>query len=144
MAAVEELCRDILSRHRIPADRIVGHSDIAPDRKSDPGELFDWTRLARAGVGLWPPPPPEQASRRGRGIGVVQRAAALSDLSRIGYCVTVGAEQIAVAAFQRRFRPERWDGLLDTETCVRLVQLRQTVEVTQAVRAAARRTLRFN
>jgi N-acetylmuramoyl-L-alanine amidase len=58
MAALEELCRDILSRHPIPPYRVVGHSDIAPDRKADPGELFDWPRLARAGIGLWPPGAP--------------------------------------------------------------------------------------
>src|SRR5919201_6489610 len=54
MASVEELCRDVISRHPIPPHRILGHSDIAPDRKSDPGELFDWPRLARAGIGIWP------------------------------------------------------------------------------------------
>ena len=51
MQAVEALCRDIVARWRIPAHRVVGHSDIAPTRKSDPGELFDWPRLARAGIG---------------------------------------------------------------------------------------------
>ena len=119
MATVEELCRDILSRWRIPPYRIVGHSDIAPERKSDPGELFDWARLARAGIGLWPEPPANQARRRGRGVGVVERAAALADLARIGYCVGAATERVAVAAFQRRFRPERWDGLVDGETRMR-------------------------
>ena len=113
MRAVEALCRDIVARRRIPPYRIVGHSDIAPDRKSDPGELFDWQRLARAGIGLWPPSSPDVARRRGRGVGVIHRTAALADLARIGYCVSRGTEQIALAAFQRRFRPERWDGLLD-------------------------------
>jgi N-acetylmuramoyl-L-alanine amidase len=55
MASVETLCRDLVSRYSIPPHRIVGHSDIAPERKSDPGELFDWPRLARAGIGIWPP-----------------------------------------------------------------------------------------
>ena len=143
MAAVEALCRDILSRHPIPPDRIVGHSDIAPDRKSDPGELFDWPRLARAGIGLWPPPDPELQRRRGRGVGVVERAAALADLARIGYCVTPGAEQPAIAAFQRRFRPERWDGLLDGETAARLGEVRMAVEAAQAAEQHRRRS-RFN
>ncbi|HEX3860648.1 MAG TPA: N-acetylmuramoyl-L-alanine amidase [Stellaceae bacterium] len=143
MAAVEALCRDILGRYRIPPDRIVAHSDIAPDRKADPGELFDWPRLARAGIGLWPPPR-DITAQRGRGGGVIQRFAALSDLARIGYCVTAGAEQVALAAFQRRFRPERWDGLLDAETSVRLVDLRQAVEAVQAVRAPRPRGVRFN
>jgi len=148
MAAVERLCRDILGRHRIPPHRVVGHSDIAPDRKADPGELFDWRRLAAAGVGLWPPPPhPDDAAAagRGRGVGIVRRTAALSDLARIGYCVSAGAatEQVALAAFQRRYRPERWDGLLDVETSDRLRDVRMAVEVAQAAEAQ-RRLNRFN
>ena len=143
MAAVERLCRDLLARHRIPPDRVVGHSDIAPDRKSDPGELFDWPRLARAGIGLWPPPAAGLSRRRGRGVGVVQHAAALADLARIGYCVSAAAEQIALAAFQRRFRPERWDGLLDAETCARLAEVRMAVEAAQAAEEQRRRS-RFN
>jgi N-acetylmuramoyl-L-alanine amidase len=143
MAAVEALCRDILSRHPIPPYRVVGHSDIAPDRKTDPGELFDWARLARAGIGLWPPPAPGLARRRGQGVGVVSRAAALSDLARIGYCVTPATEEVALAAFQRRFRAERWDGLFDGETCARLAEVRMAVEAAQAAEATRRRT-RFN
>ena len=148
MAAVEALCRDILSRRRIPPYRVVGHSDIAPDRKADPGELFDWPRLARAGIGLWPAPAPGLARRRGRGVGVVQRAAALADLARIGYCVSAGTEEVALAAFQRRFRPERWDGLLDAETCARLAELRMAVEAAQAAHNVAAHSMagrrRFN
>ena len=143
MAAVEELCRDILSRWRVPAYRIVGHSDIAPDRKSDPGELFDWRRLARARIGLWPEPGAEQARRRGRGVGVVERAGALADLARIGYCVSAATERVAVVAFQRRFRPQRWDGLIDGETRMRLRQVREAVELAQAQAQLARRR-RYN
>ena len=143
MRAVEMLCRDIVARRRIPPYRIVGHSDIAPDRKSDPGELFDWPRLARAGIGLWPPSSPDIVRRRGRGVGVIHRTAALSDLARIGYCVSRGTEQIALAAFQRRFRPERWDGLLDAETSLRLRDVRLAVEATQAAEAIRLRN-RFN
>ena len=140
MAAVEQLCQDIIARNRIPPYRVVGHSDIAPDRKADPGELFDWPRLARAGIGLWPPPAVDLALRRGRGVGVVSHAAALADLARIGYCVSAATEEVALAAFQRRFRPERWDGLLDAETCARLIELRMAVEAAQAAEEARRRT----
>jgi len=139
MTSVEALCRDIQARRRIPAHRVVGHSDIAPTRKSDPGELFDWPRLARAGIGLWPPPAPELRSRRGRGVGVVERAAALSDLARIGYQVEPGNEAPALTAFQRRYRPERWDGRLDGETAGRLAEVRQAVEAVQAAEEAAKR-----
>ena len=142
MAAVEALCRDILARHRIPPHRIVGHSDIAPDRKSDPGELFDWPRLARAGIGLWPSPEPAATRRRGRGVGVITRTAALADLARIGYCVTPETEPVALAAFQRRYRPDRWDGLCDAETCARLREVRMAVEAAQAAEDMRRRRFR--
>ena len=91
MVALERLSGTLLSRFLIPPDRVVGHSDIAPDRKSDPGELFDWPRLARAGIGTWPEPAADLAHRRGRGVGVVERAGALADLAAIGYCVTAAA-----------------------------------------------------
>jgi N-acetyl-anhydromuramyl-L-alanine amidase AmpD len=102
--------------------------------------LFDWPRLARAGIGLWPPPAPGLARRRGRGVGLVNHAGALADLARIGYCVSAATEQVALAAFQRRFRPERWDGLLDGETCARLAEVRMAVEAAQAAEEARRRT----
>jgi N-acetylmuramoyl-L-alanine amidase len=143
MASVERLCRDVIGRHRIPPYRVVGHSDIAPDRKSDPGELFDWPRLARAGIGLWPPPAADAARRRGRAVGLVHRTAALADLARIGYCVSGATAPVAIAAFQRRFRPERWDGLLDAETCIRLRDVRMAVEAAQAAQEQRLRT-RFN
>jgi N-acetylmuramoyl-L-alanine amidase len=132
MAVVERLCRDILARHRIPAHRVVGHSDIAPDRKTDPGELFDWRRLARAGIGLWPQPtgsgaePEVELARAAADLAAADLAAA--DLAAIGYCPTSdaipGAENVAVAAFQRRFRPARVDGVVDRETAARLAQVR--------------------
>ena len=139
MQAVEGLCRDILARRRIPAHRIVGHSDIAPTRKSDPGELFDWPGLARAGIGLWPEPAPELRRRRGRGVGIVERARALADLARIGYEVVPGNEAPALAAFQRRFRPERWDGRLDGETSGRLAEVAQLYDASSAALDASRR-----
>ncbi|MEX2202220.1 MAG: N-acetylmuramoyl-L-alanine amidase, partial [Dongiaceae bacterium] len=54
MKTLIELAQGILQRHPIPASRVIGHSDVAPTRKEDPGELFDWQRLAAAGIGLWP------------------------------------------------------------------------------------------
>jgi N-acetylmuramoyl-L-alanine amidase len=124
MASVARLCGALLDRFPIPSHRVVGHSDIAPDRKSDPGELFDWLRLARAGGGIWPEPAADHTRGRGRGVGVIERAGALADLAAIGYCITAGAESTCVAAFQRRFRPERWDGRLDGETAWRLGEVR--------------------
>ena len=111
MQALEELARGILARHPIPAHRVLGHSDVAPARKIDPGELFDWQRLAASGIGKWPTPaegPEDFAS--------VQKA-----LARFGYEVRASGEadeatQLALSAFQRHFRPARIDGLADTET----------------------------
>jgi N-acetylmuramoyl-L-alanine amidase len=143
MAAVEALCREIMARHRIPPYRVVGHSDIAPDRKWDPGELFDWRRLAVAGIGLWPSPAAGLSRHRGRGIGLIERAAALADLARIGYEVVPGNETVALAAFQRRFRPERWDGLFDGESGGRLREVRMAVEAAQAAEER-RLATRFN
>ena len=118
MAAVEHLCRDLLSRLPIPPDRIVGHSDIAPDRKIDPGELFDWPRLARAGIGIWPAP-------GHRPIAVpVDRMRALADLEAIGYGSPPASPGAAVAAFQRRYRQSRCDGRIDSETAARIAEVR--------------------
>jgi N-acetylmuramoyl-L-alanine amidase len=135
MEALVLLSREILRRHPIPPDRIVAHSDIAPDRKADPGELFDWAFLAAAGIGIWPPP---ATGGRGRGIGAVERAAALADLAAIGYCIDPHDPAVALTAFQRRFRPERWDGRLDGETAVRLAEVRAAYDAARQ----RRRTLR--
>jgi N-acetylmuramoyl-L-alanine amidase len=118
MAAVEALCADLISRHAIPAHRVVGHSDIAPDRKADPGELFDWPRLARAGIGIWPGAKSSDPARE------IDPAQALADLAAIGYCATERSLRPAVTAFQRRFRQSRCDGRLDPETAARLSEVR--------------------
>lgn len=135
MAAVERLCHDILSRHPIPPYRVVGHSDIAPDRKTDPGELFAWPRLARAGIGIWPEPSELSVAAS------VDHAKAITDLGAIGYCTAHDIETAAITAFQRRFRPARCDGVLDVETAVRIAEIcaayrwaRQDPEVSTALR----------
>jgi len=119
MRALEELARGILARHPIPAHRVLGHSDVAPARKIDPGELFDWRRLARAGIGLWPEvldaPDPGPADTP-LAVSDVQ-----SKLGRFGYDVAATgvvdqATRQALSAFQRRFRPSRFDGAPDGET----------------------------
>ena len=116
MAAVADLCLDILGRHPIPAVNVVGHSDIAPDRKQDPGELFDWEGLAANGIGFWPVG--VDGSGGDRPDDGMVRAAAL--LSRIGYPVDPARPAVALRAFQRRFRPERVDGEADSGTLARL------------------------
>ncbi len=112
--ALIELCRGILGRHSaIEPRNVVGHSDIAPRRKVDPGLRFPWTALAKAGIGLWPRPGAAPLK------GDVQPA-----LQRYGYAPPgeVAAEDI-VRAFQRHFRPSKEDGVADPETRVRLADL---------------------
>ncbi len=118
LAALEELCRGILARHPIPPRHVLGHSDVAPQRKSDPGELFDWSRLARAGVGLWPDFFAPVASPQT--IIETQR-----QLAAIGYQVSASGvpdaeTRLIVTAFQRHFRPARCDGEADAETRARI------------------------
>ncbi len=103
MEALIELAKGILARHPIPPRNVVGHADIAPARKMDPGELFDWPRLAAAGIGLWPADGPTA------GAGGSAR-----ELGGIGYDTADLAA--AVTAFQRRFRPSSIDGEIDAET----------------------------
>ena len=132
MATVEWLCRDILSRHPIPPDRVVGHSDIAPKRKTDPGELFDWPRLARAGIGIWPAP------GRPNTAAAVDPGRAAANLAVIGYGAGPGVETAAVAAFQRRFRPACVDGIIDAETALRLAEVRLAFARSRAAIARTR------
>jgi N-acetylmuramoyl-L-alanine amidase len=121
MAAVEALCRGVLARHPIPPRHVLGHSDVAPQRKTDPGELFDWPRLARAGIGLWPEFGLVSANLVAEEEAVPRARAALK---RIGYEVPPAGDAAAmgklVTAFQRRYRPARCDGALDGETLARI------------------------
>lgn len=122
MRALETLALGILSRHPIPPRRVLGHSDVAPLRKEDPGELFDWARLARAGIGLWP------AGAQVATEELADLARLQAGLARFGYAVpgsgVLDAETKAVVtAFQRHFRPLRVDGLPDAGTAARLAAL---------------------
>lgn len=129
MRAVEALCRDIMSRHAIPPHRVLAHSDVAPGRKRDPGEKFDWEGLARAGIGLWVPPAPvEDDQGLGPGDEGTKVEALQRDLLAYGYGVEVtttygtGLEKV-VEAFQRHFRTARIDGRADASTLDTLARL---------------------
>ena len=106
MAALLTLAGEIVARHRIEPVMVVGHSDIAPTRKIDPGELFDWPRLAQAGLALATPPADIDPNWTDEGT--------LHALARFGY--DVADPRAALSAFQRRFRPSRFDGVIDAET----------------------------
>ena len=121
------LCRDLIGRYSIPPHRVVGHSDIAPERKSDPGELFDWARLARAGIGIWPPAKPES-----RGFAI-NPAEAIGDLSSIGYCANAEVANARARCFSTPLptrvlrRPARCRNRrppLGSEGCLRAIESR--------------------
>jgi len=132
--AVIALVGDIRTRWDIPNWRIVGHSDVAPARKEDPGELFPWKRLAEAGHGLWfePEPAPGPALKEGdEGVGVF---ALQAGLHRLGYEPLPSGKYDAetatvVRAFQRHWRQEKVDGIADGETRARLMGLLQLAQV---------------
>lgn len=106
MDALLPLLADILDRHDIPRANVVGHSDIAPARKQDPGELFDWRRLARLGLALDTP-------RAKMNLFYDNPGKFYLALERFGYDISDG--RAAVTAFQRRWRPELIDGEIDGE-----------------------------
>lgn len=122
MAAVVALAVDVVRRWRIAPSRVLAHSDVAPERKNDPGEKFDWQRLAGAGVGLWVPPVPlGEDSPLGPGARDARVAHAQRLLSGYGYGIPITGELDlltgkVLAAFQRHFRPARIDGCLDRST----------------------------
>ena len=136
MLALVELCRDLVGRYAIPPRHVLGHSDVAPERKRDPGELFDWRRIAGAGVGLWP----EVAVVRGelglvlgRGDSGRPVAELQHGLAEFGYKVPTegvfdGATAAVVTAFQRHFRPALCDGVADGETVQRLFALLRLID----------------
>ncbi|MGH6989572.1 MAG: N-acetylmuramoyl-L-alanine amidase [Stellaceae bacterium] len=115
IAAAATLCGDIVRRRRIVPRSVLGHSDVAPHRKQDPGELFPWPRLAEAGIGLWP----DMAATPHRLPASVAEMQEM--LAAYGYELPVTGDadsrtsQVLVA-FQRHFRPERCDGIADDET----------------------------
>ena len=112
--AVIALCRDILARHDVPQVNIVGHSDIAPERKQDPGELFPWRLLSEAGIGLWP-----DERRQAATDMALDAPQATLILEAIGYALNPDQPEsleACVRAFQRRWRPDDISGLVDDET----------------------------
>ncbi len=128
VAAVIALVADIRGRWTIEDDQIVAHSDVAPDRKQDPGELFPWKRLAEAGHGYWAEVPAAPGGPLGEGEAGPGVFALQAGLTRLGYdCAPSGEYEprttTIVRAFQRHWRPERVDGVADGETRARLIAL---------------------
>jgi N-acetylmuramoyl-L-alanine amidase len=129
IGAVIALCKDIISRHKIPADRVLAHSDVAPGRKQDPGEKFPWRQLHEQDVGHWVEP---AAIVEAPFLGIGDCGSSVSELQMhlagYGYGISVtgnfdAATRDVVAAFQRHFRPARIDGVADASTRKTLINL---------------------
>ena len=116
------LLKDIIGRHQIKPPNIVGHSDIAPQRKTDPGPLFPWKQLAAAGIGRWyDAARAYQYEKEFLLHGMPDIAWIQAELARVGYAVPRNGEldkatRNVLAAFQMHFRPSRCDGMPDAET----------------------------
>lgn len=130
MRGVIELCRDIVSRHNIKPEGVLAHSDVAPERKIDPGEKFNWALLARQGLGHWVRPSPLRDGDAGLGNGATGEAVDLAQklLADYGYDVPRSGELDAkmlkvIRAFQLHFRPMKCDGRLDHSTLQTLQRL---------------------
>ncbi len=126
IVALVELCKDIFTRHPIPPQRVLAHSDVAPLRKDDPGELFPWGELNADGVGHWVMPEMVVA---GPMLQLGDSGAAVADLKQRfrEYGYGLGAELLfddemaaVVRAFQRHFRPAQVDGIADVSTVATL------------------------
>jgi N-acetylmuramoyl-L-alanine amidase len=142
IAAVTALCRGIMLRHDLQSHRVLGHSDVSPSRKKDPGEKFPWHSLANSGVGHWVLPAPivrgetMKLGAAGDDVLALQHA-----LARYGYGIETNGEYNAatmevVTAFQRHFRPERVDGLVDHSTLTTLQALLSSLPGEAAITAA--------
>ena len=127
--AVTRLAADIVERHTIDPHHVLGHSDVSPGRKIDPGEKFPWQALANRGVGLWVEPAPVvkgpvlEPGASGDEVATLQR-----DLASYGYGIDVTGvydahTEAVVKSFQMHFRPARCDGAADVSTCVTLSAL---------------------
>ena len=123
--SVMTLVRDIMDRHGLDRHHVIGHSDLAPTRKPDPGPKFPGQRFAAEGLSIWPKPAPEVGDQRVlfETIGTIDdRISAIQmGLGTIGYGMTVNGIYDAllkdiIRAFQRRFRQSKTDGIIDVET----------------------------
>jgi N-acetylmuramoyl-L-alanine amidase len=135
MQSIVALCRDVVVRHCISNEKVLAHSDVAPARKADPGEKFDWRRLHEAGIGHWVEP-----SEAMTGVTLVpgdnggQVLELQRTLQNYGYCIASSgnydaATKDVVTAFQRHFHPARIDGIADAATVETLNRLLASLPV---------------
>ncbi len=125
MRELVRLSQDIMSRHGMSPHHVLAHSDVAPDRKRDPGELFGWKMLAGKGIGLWPKPNAEHYKRATK---YLQDQSYMKDaFGRYGYNTDTDFP-VLVTAFQRHFMPDAFNdidavGVMNRETLARLLAL---------------------
>lgn len=140
MDAVTRLATDIVARHRIPKVRVLAHSDVAPQRKIDPGEKFDWRGLAQAGAGRWIAPEPIDENSWSLGPGARSEKVAETQylLRAYGYGIDVTgmldeATAFVLRAFQLHWRPARIDSRLDASTLSTIRRLLAAAEADSEV-----------
>jgi N-acetylmuramoyl-L-alanine amidase len=144
IAAVIALCRGIMLRRKVPSHRVLGHSDVAPSRKKDPGEKFPWHSLANSGVGHWVQPAPIVRGETLKLGSISDDVASMQTaFARYGYNISTngkydGATMEVVTAFQRHFRPIRVDGIADRSTMTTLHALLASLPVEATTEVAAR------
>lgn len=104
--AVVKVCHGVIARYDISPDRVLAHSDVAPGRKTDPGELFPWETLAAQGVGLWPAP--EEMDFQAAGDMIAQKENVFFEgLTNYGYN-PLEEPGVVITAFHRHFYPEKF------------------------------------
>lgn len=125
------LLKQIVARHQVEPDRILGHNEIAPQRKSDPGPLFPWERLAQAGLIRWPDAAQVALRRQAFEAQLPDTAWFQRKLAQHGYALSCSSQwdeaaRQALVAFQMKYRPARFDGNPDAETAALLDVLTST------------------
>lgn len=130
IGALIELLKDLVRRHQLPIDSIIGHSDIAPQRKVDPGPLFPWRRLAEAGLIRWPDAAAVAREQARFATALPDAAWFQGQLQQLGFVtphsgVLDEATRNVLAALQMKYRPARYDGEPDAETAAILQVLNQ-------------------
>lgn len=130
---VIELVRDIVARHHIPPENVIGHADIAPQRKQDPGPMFPWLQLAQYGLVPWPDGAKVEAARAAHGLLLPDVAWFQQKLAAIGYAVPKTGEldaetRAVIGVFQMKYRPATIDGTPDPETAALLEALAAPVK----------------
>ncbi len=120
MKCLITLCKEIIQRHDIKPWHVIAHSDVAPLRKCDPGEKFDWKRLSKAGIGVW-----AESFLHSPSVQSKNNISVKEKLKQWGYGYLSNTQEIksTIIAFQRHFRPQNFDGIMDQETMMILDDL---------------------